>query len=119
MARIHKINTSENRKDREKVLNLEDNKINLVIMDMNKIFLYSLRKINVKAPEPNSVLYPLTSSLSLSLKSYGVRFKSAKIEGIHRNKTMGIKMPGAIILKNIKLLKLYLPIAYTKHNKHK
>lgn len=43
---------------------------------------YSVKKIKVKELDPNSVLKPLTNSLSPSEKSYGVRFNSAKKEGI-------------------------------------
>lgn len=51
---------------------------------------YSLRKINVKDRDPNSVLKPLTNSLSPSEKSKGVRFISAKTAGTHKKSNKGI-----------------------------
>lgn len=65
------------------------NKINksfMKIKDLNKqniiILEYSAKKIRVKEEEPNSVLKPLTNSLSPSEKSKGVRFNSPNILGI-------------------------------------
>jgi hypothetical protein len=55
-------------------------------MQKNTILPYSARKIKVKQPDPNSVLNPLTSSLSPSEKSYGVRLSSANMTGIQMNK---------------------------------
>lgn len=46
------------------------------------MFLYSAKKMRVKEQEPNSVLKPLTNSLSPSEKSKGVRFNSAIKAGI-------------------------------------
>lgn len=69
VARIHKIENNLSKNPKIVNLNWVLKKIIVVSKDMNKMFLYSLKKINVKALEPNSVLNPLTNSLSLSLKS--------------------------------------------------
>lgn len=55
-------------------------------MNLNKVmrkmmFEYSAINIRENSLEPNSVLNPLTSSLSLSEKSKGVRFISAREVG--------------------------------------
>ena len=47
---------------------------------------YSPKKIRVKHPDPNSVLNPLTNSLSPSEKSKGVRFNSANMVGTQTKK---------------------------------
>ena len=83
-----------NRNKKETKLELKNRKeLNI---DKKMIPLYSAKKIKVKEPDPNSVLNPLTSSLSPSEKSYGVRFNSASIEGSQINKERGDKNPRGV-----------------------
>lgn len=71
-------------------------------MEQKKIMLeYSERNNKVKHLEPNSVLKPLTNSLSPSEKSNGDRLSSAKIEGIQIRKKRGTKIE-SLYLKLVK-----------------
>tara|TARA_B110001454_G_C12647263_1_gene403853 strand:+ start:235 stop:480 length:246 start_codon:yes stop_codon:yes gene_type:complete len=55
--------------------------------------MYSARKIITKATDLNSVLNPLTSSLSPSAKSNGERFVSASDEAAIIKNSIGINKP--------------------------
>jgi hypothetical protein len=55
--------------------------------------MYSARKIITKATDLNSVLNPLTSSLSPSAKSNGERFVSARDEAAIIKNSIGINKP--------------------------
>jgi hypothetical protein len=78
------------------------------------IILYSERKIKIKLIEENSMLKPLTNSLSLSEKSKGIRlFSTRKIIIIIKKKNKKKKL---FLKKNLKLLKLVI-IEKIKKNK--
>lgn len=57
-----------------------------VKIEKNRIFEYSAKNKRVNPEEPNSVLKPLTNSLSPSEKSKGVRLSSARKEGTQAQK---------------------------------
>lgn len=83
------------------------------IKELNKqniiIFEYSAKKIKVKQEDPNSVLNPLTNSLSPSEKSKGERFNSPNILGIQMYKQIGIKKLKFVGLKKQKSVKFKHP----------
>ena len=62
----------------------------------NRIFVYSAKKIAVKAPAEYSVLKPDTSSLSPSAKSRGARLSSARQVIIQMGAITGISRRGMV-----------------------
>lgn len=68
-GRTERIQTMNNKKIKKKKVNLKKKKKKDERREKKIILEYSLRKIKVKDPEPNSVLNPLTNSLSPSEKS--------------------------------------------------
>lgn len=78
-------------------LNLLGEKRRTENIDITTILVYSAIKINANGPALYSILNPDTSSDSPSIKSYGVRFVSARIVASQMGKKIGHKKIGHII----------------------
>lgn len=79
------------KKTKSKTPRGDEKKRNPLRMEKKKMLPYSAKKIRVNPQEPNSVLNPLTNSLSPSEKSYGVRLSSARKVGIQQYPKIGAK----------------------------
>ena len=90
MPRLHKKNLAQKIRKIYKSMRFLILKKDLTRKDINKMAIYSPRKIKRKLIELYSVLKPLTNSDSPSEKSKGVRLVSAKVD--NTNKTTRANM---------------------------